>query len=483
MRGMRYQPQGRLRINTRNPLARGLVGFWLPNGASFKSALLAIPDAANTSIARISASSQGLRLIGASSGRLASIGNDLRVKPSSAITVLSSGRASSVNGSYTFGCEQLNNGWGTYANAGQITAYLRVGSTWASANSNISAGSESQVGFTYDGATFYSVGNGRRVLSQAISGSITNSPVGIDIGGKGGGVASSSNSAMLYFAIWDRALSPDELASFYANPWQLFAAPEDEAISQVAPGGDTLIVTPASLLLGGGGVAMRVSRRIGVQPAAVVIGAGDVGTKGSRKLAVQPSTLNLFAGDVATRAARALSAGATGLVLQPGQVQLRGARRLTVAPVSMVVTGGSIQFQYTPKPEAGSYVMAVTLAALSLTGGGASMRVTRRLSVGGAGLAMSRGDVRLLAARRVGIAPAVLGLAADQILLRTDRRLQVEPAQLVVAGSSVAMRYSQQIEYARAPRGSGYAPQRVETQSRPAQLGGTRPASIQRNDR
>lgn len=224
MPGMRYQPQGIPRLNTAHPLARGLAGFWIPNGSGFRSVVAGVPDATMTAAGRFVAQPKGLA-IATAGGVSAVIANSARVKPPATITALVDGFMPTSG--YPLGCENSNDGWGIYSASGFMRPYLRVGAAWADRASNIAPGASGQVGFTYDGATFWSVTNGKRHFDQAITGSITNSSVGIAINAMNPSGASAGNGMLYYFALWNRALSPDELASFHANPWQLFADPED----------------------------------------------------------------------------------------------------------------------------------------------------------------------------------------------------------------------------------------------------------------
>jgi hypothetical protein len=238
---LQQQPQQVMPIDWSHPLTRGLVGFWLPNGNGFRSSLPNIPAATIAAAGAVSAAPKGRRLGVSSTAMAATLPNDARIKPTAAITVLMDGGMTSVSGSvtYAFGCENSNDGWGVY-NAGSGAAmrpYLRVGSAWADQPSTLNAGQTGQVGFTFDGSTFWAVTNGSRSASQAISGTITNSTIPVAIGAKNNGGTAAGNGSAYYFAIWNRALSPAELASFYANPWQIFKAPARRIWAAAAPVG------------------------------------------------------------------------------------------------------------------------------------------------------------------------------------------------------------------------------------------------------
>jgi hypothetical protein len=482
MPGMRYQPQGRLRLSPRPGSERG---FFFAGG-----------EYVNKAVQYERAFTAGVVQSGGPSGLAMDIAS---TSAQNGLTVASGIDFSLQSGGCTLivVCEGITPGAGTsqgfigpsgsnfFGYTGSGLPVITIGGT-----THVTGPAAISENRTYVLAYSYLRGQIAKIyVDGVLVASAAPSAVGIDYQPTLFGhvqAASTHGRHRIYgAALFPRTvLSDEEVAGLSASLWQLFADPEedDDFVLQAATG-HSIIVTPASLLLGGGEVAMRVARRIGVQSAALALTGGNVALTASRKIAVQSAALGLSAGDVALRAARRLAVSPASLALQPGEALLRANRRLTVAPVSMAVTSGTIQFAYTPAPTAGSYVMAITPAALSLTGGNVGMRVTRRVSVAAATLNLSAGDVRLLAGYRMTVSPAALAMAGGQVLLRAARRLQIEPAQLAITGGAVTLRYSEQIEYARAPAGSGYSPQRVEVQSRPAQLGGHRPASTQRNNR
>lgn len=256
---MRYQPQGLPRLNASNPLVRGLVGFWLPNGGGFVSAVPGIANATRTANGVIAAGPKGLRLGSIGAALSATIAHDPRVKPTAAMTMLVDGVMPALAGySPALGCENSNDGWGLYASAaGQpMHPYLRVGAAWADQASGITTGASGQVGFTFDGSTFWAVTNGARGASQAISGSITNSSIGIGINAKSASATQFGNGAFYYLAIWNRALSPAELASFYANPWQLFDAGSGNSAYQAAIATADIAAAQSRIISPAGGIAL-----------------------------------------------------------------------------------------------------------------------------------------------------------------------------------------------------------------------------------
>jgi len=263
------------------------------------------------------------------------------------------------------------------------------------------------------------------------------------------------------------------------NLWQMFAEPDDEDDFVPAAVSRVLRVAPAQLALGSGQVGMRVSRRVRVQSSASAVAGGQVAMCAARRLVVQSAVLTVGAGPARMLAARRLGVQPAALVLGGQGLALRAGRRLPVAPAPLVLTGGQVVMQYAPALKPGEYTLTVDAAAMQLGAGQVGMRVTRRISVAPAQLEIAAGAARALVGRRLAVSPAPLVLAAGQTGIRAARRVHVQPARLVAAGGTVQLRYSSQIEYARAPAGAGYAPQRVAVTARPQQTGGHRPPAIQ----
>jgi hypothetical protein len=241
----RYQPQGVARVSRSNPLTRGLVGFWLPNGGGFASAIPGMPAAViQSGVLTVSPSGRTLKSTGYTLA--ARIPHDLRVKPTAAITVLTAGV---IPDNGVFGCENSNDGWGIYNGGAGPRPYLRVGAAWADQPTGLSTGAQGQIGLTFDGATFWTIGNGTRRNSQSISGAITNSSIDIAINATNvnGQNSSSAASTFDYVAIWNRALSPAELASFYANPWQVLETQSQLTLVAAAGGAVNGLATPTGV--------------------------------------------------------------------------------------------------------------------------------------------------------------------------------------------------------------------------------------------
>lgn len=385
-----------------------------------------------------------------------------------------------------------NSGGWAMARVGAITGDYFIGSCVNGAvlqsDAPYTLGNFYAVAFTnYATATPVAVGRQRLYVNgikQAAEGSYaSNNSKSIDYLTIGSALANHWDIYGVF--VWARELTANEVAEISANPYQLLAQRRSMlklgASAPVSP--SPISVGTAHSQLAGGDVSMRVSRRVAVQATQLQLAGVGVAFQASRRIGLRPASLTVSGGQAGVTAVRRMAATPASQLLQPGAGHMRVARRLAVAPTAAALVGGTIEFVHTPAEGGSGYSILVSPAALALTGGNVTMRVTRKIAAAPAVLTLAVGDVRLRAARRIGISPAALQATAGQVLLRVARCLPVAPAQLVMVGGTVTLRYSSEVEYARAPAGAGYSPQRVEVQSRPVQSGGYRPVSIQRNRR
>ena len=263
------------------------------------------------------------------------------------------------------------------------------------------------------------------------------------------------------------------------NLWQMFAEPDDEDDFVSAAISRVLQVDRAQIVLGAGQVGMKVSRRIRVQPASLAVAGGPVTVRAARRVTLRSAALDIGAGPARMLISRRLGVQPANLSVAGHDVIARAGRRMRVAPTPLVMISGPVAMQYSPALAPGEYTLPVSAAALQFTGGAVGMRVARRLVVAGVSLRLATAAVRTLVGRRLVVAPAPLAIGAGPASVRAARRVHVSPAQLVLAGGNVLLRYSSQVEYARAPAGAGYTPQRPAFTARQAQTGGHRPPAIQ----
>jgi len=470
MTGMRYQPQGLLRIDRANGLARGLRLVSMPG-------MNAGTDLASGAAASVT----GTRRATYPGGLTCGFGSALGVNGADRIATPLTGAL--VERSVFVRARRNGNGGvnvgrlydksvGTAgqmaywdANAQALTYHMFVNGSERLVRAPGSAAAAS-VGRDFDILITHAFAGNRSTVSiyvdgalsitQDIDGALTDAPTTVlSIGNRGDGIRGWDGTIALVEA-WDRVLTPDEARELSTNPWQIFAAVDDDDFA-AAPVARTLAVGRASLALDAGQVGMKVSRRVRVQPSALAIAGGQVAVRAARRVSLQPAVL-------------AIGAGPAGML---------AGRRMQIAPAPLAMVAGPVAMQYSPALVPGAYTLSVSAAAMTLGGGAVGMRVSRRLPVTAAQLALAAGAARALVGRRMLVAPAALALATGQVGARAARRLSVAHASLGLAGGNVQLRYSSQVEYARAPAGAGYAPQRAAISVRPAQTGGHRPPATQ----
>ncbi len=501
MGGMRLQPQGGARLNIAHSLAAALQFAYVPGvgDVTRKHAALTNPT--------LGASRFGRATRPLNAAPYPTFGT-LDVKSTGSFSVVLVGDFASPS-AYTAPLLSLysgNGGWKFGIAGGGVVGYTNFGVADYTGSTLVDglSGVLSMSCTINSSVRIFTGGNFRESIT--IGSMLSGSGASFTVGNRTGGTDIGSPSRVALALYFDRALTDAEHRLIATNPWALFADPtEGEVLGDSPPASNSLEVRPVALQLSGGEIAMRVSRRVLVQATQLQLAGADVAVRATRKMSMQPAVLSFASGQVDLRAARRVAVSAADLVLgtgaaqlratrrlpvtaaeialQPGPVQLRAVRRLAVTPAVATLVGGSIEFVYTPAEEGNSYSIPVSPAALAFTGGNVTMRVTRKIAATPAALTLATGDVRMLAARKLGVGAAALQATAGRVLLRAARCLPVAPAQLLVVGGAVTLRYSSQVEYTRAPVGAGYSPQRVEVQARPAQLGGSRPASTQRNNR
>lgn len=263
---------------------------------------------------------------------------------------------------------------------------------------------------------------GSATLTGTIKGRVTND--NIDIGNRN--VSAPLNGAVGLAVIWTRYLSDAELASYMANPWQLFQAPDEEDSLVVASTGSTgtasttlggITATAAGavkgqaaststmggLALAGAGTIKATGTASSTMGGVSLVGAGAAVAAGtaSASLAVVSLAGTGTAKAAGTAPATLGSAGLAGA----GSAQVVGTATATMAAMSLAAAGGS----------AFPGVATVTFGGLSLVAGGAvgdagaAAATLAGISGPGAGAVAARA---LMAQALAGIGLAVSGTAA-----------------------------------------------------------------------
>jgi hypothetical protein len=244
-----HQPQGAVRIDGGNALARGLKFLAIPYGGGWLdiySGVLAI----NTNSQSFSKLSQSPKFAGSRTGAMtqgvtgghfkwpAQLPVDLIVGPSTTFVegsmsteppagsigaVFNTGDVV-VGSGWTIGFDDsvvVNNGWRYTSNTGG------AGTSVSSTNNVLDTSAEfftHRIAASFDGTNVRLFANGRFDTSAAATAPISHATRRTRImAGYTQADSSGLRTAISIAAVWDRALSDEEVAAVSVNPWQLFA--------------------------------------------------------------------------------------------------------------------------------------------------------------------------------------------------------------------------------------------------------------------
>jgi hypothetical protein len=536
MGGMRYQPQGLARLALNNPLAASIADLWSP--ALPNKTLVRSEQTVSIGSVVSSVGPGGLAVRGDG----ASVNSGVRIFSDFDSTVGASGDTTwfivrrcrdTVNrgymlAGYDFGASDRAFFAAPDTDSGNIIFDY----------GNATAGSGRLIGPAYAKdtqlETLVFVGGqtkGREIWRRGVK--LASDPNAKSVRARNGhsfAVGPAGNSTpfddveVYMFGIANREWTDTEISSWCANPWQLFEelSDEDELALLSAPNSYTLNVTSGAFGLAASAATLRVTRRLaggngsftltgnaatlragrkvaGVTGVITLVG-GSAGLVASRKAAAEPGAFAVTGAAASIRAGRALatSPGAftvagpgaglrasrritgapTALALTGSDARLSVARRLAAAAGAFTLTGGAAQLVYWPVVEGN--VLFTETGQFVLTGSAVGMRVTRRLQVAAGSFALAGAAATIRCARGLAAGPGAFVVAGGTAVLRATRRLSLAPGALDLVGSPAVLAYSSTIEYARAPAGSGYTPQRNEYQARPAQVGGARPPATEK---
>jgi hypothetical protein len=246
--------------------------------------------------------------------------------------------------------------------------------------------------------------------------------------------------------VWNRILSPAEIRSISVNPWQLFESPDEEDF-RVSATAYTLAAAPGALGITGQAASLKSARRCVGATGAVAANGSDARMVTGRRLGAASSVFALTPMAAAIRTARKLIA-ATGSTSWTGAgAGLRLARRLPGASASAALSGG-----------AGSLVAARLLtaqsAAIAFTAGPVTFTYTPKLGgqgptytlSGGPGtLLLSTAAARLLLARRMVSMSGVFSATGVTVVMRAARRLTATAGVLTLAGAPGGLRAARRL--------------------------------------
>lgn len=520
MAGMRYQPQGRVQIDWSNPITQGLA-FAFVHGAVALGWQAGIGDTfysyGASSVPTANPKGQALRVSGSSGPgayQLRGIAGT-----SNSYSILAVASTSDVSGTASAldadnGTVERNFQFRLNAGRAEVIPFAGTTTTGVATFPTAMTSAEAAQGFVI-GATVSPAGSsawqrGRKATATMNAGAPNNFPPYPAVGSRVIGTQRWASGGINMHACWMRVLSDAEMQSLAANPWQIFLDPYEEdyfAPASSAPVGYTLTAAPGAFSLAGPAATLRAarvlpaapgvfglagssaglaaSRRLTAASGAFGLSGSSAGLLASRRLRGGPGALSLSGGSAGLIAGRRLVTGAGGFALSGGAVVLLAARRLSVAPGAFVLSGSAAQltYQQADNPNGGkaSYTLSAAPGSFGLSGSGVTLRAARRMAAAPGALAFAGSAAVLAYGRRLSAASGAFDLQGTAVLLRADRRMPARAGMFELVGMPAQLRYSAQIEYARAPAGSGYAPQRHEYSSRPSATSSPRPAAIQRN--
>lgn len=451
MAGMRYQPQGIARLDSGNPLARGISDVWVASTpATLVKKFLAIRTGSNldqSGIAGFGVAGKFARGDGAVLSAGFQISDDANGLLNSGTTtwfIVRRCRDTVVRPIY------MHYGYDNGANNRCLLGAPEDSSiTWDFGNATAGSG-RLQAPYTKDTQleTLVLVAGpvkGREIWRRGIK--LAGNPAAkaqrsadsasFGIGRVGGNTASDDVETYM-IGVSNREWSDAEIIQWCRNPWQILDdTSTDEFVSAVAAS-YLLSIEPAATVVGGGAIGMRIARRLRAEPASLAIAPGPIALRARRQMSVSPAALAIAGSGIALLSSRRLGVLPAAMAATGGQVVARVSRRLSVTPAAMGLTGGQVSMLYAQKPEPGSYTLPVSAAAMALTGGKVGMRIARRLRVEPASLLLVGGAVGILVRRRMMVSPAGLQLVGGSVTLRPSARgepfdiTKIHPSRIVI---------------------------------------------------
>jgi hypothetical protein len=544
------QPQQAAPIDRSNPITQGLVFAWSAAQEALDLSASVFGVESGTRLTR-SVSASGRQMLGVGTGQIEyAARNDLKFSGAPGQTLFSLAMIAtpgSCDGSF-LGRVSSSHDYRLAINSGsQAITYGTGGSPTSAVTASVAgaltplANRPLPIAATFDLATarIYLDGNLSASAAQGNGFSTSNDRLALFARGVGGGetLTGAGQSLVLIFR---RCLSPAEVASLSANPWQVFRAPPRRLWVAAAVTGAkyTLALGTGSFALTSVSARLIGIRRLAAAAAGYALTPTAASLQAARRITAAPGALSLTTTVAVLRAARRLPAAVGAIALSGTAAKLLAARKLTAVSSAFALAGSAATFVYTSAQAGtgatytltgGSGLFLLTVAtgrmqlarrlvvaagAYSAVGRPATVVAARRLPATAGSFATGVGSAGLRAARRLPVAAALfsfssvtatlhyapdsastsptyslvavggaLALVGTGAGLRAARRLRGVAGALAVTGGPARLLYGQQIEYARAPAGTGYAAQQTESIHRPTAAATARPAALQRNKR
>ncbi|MDN4061485.1 hypothetical protein QPK31_25000 [Massilia sp. YIM B02769] len=498
MAGMRYQPQGKLQLNRQHSLAPALR-------------LLSLPGVHRgfDAVAQQAATIVGVKVLSTPDGVVGGFGAAVGAGSTDRVTTGLTGDFPLSGRSYIFRFRRNGSGGGglgrlfdkTSGGSGQFAmwyasrASICYGFYTGSTERNIDIPGTATtaapgqdcvliVTHAYDGVTSTINGytGGQRVLTDSVvTGALRDAPnTPFTFGNRASDSARVWDGSIELAGVIDLVVSPDQATALSGGIYQVLANPYADDEDEAQPRSYTLTAAAGAFAVAGSPAGLRVARRIVAAPAAFSLAGAATALRAVRRLQVEPGAFALTGSVAGLRAARKFAAAPGVFSLAAGVATLVAARRLSAAAGSFAVVGQTATLVHTAAPAPGgpTYVLTAAPGSFALAGAPVALVVARRMTAGAGSFDVGYSPVSLTAQRRLAVGPGAFEVVGAGALLKVARRLPVAPGTFVIGGSDVMFRQGAQIEYARAPAGSGYTPRRQEYQSRPAQVstGGRLPA-------
>lgn len=424
---MRHQPQGRVRVNRSNPIARKLVSLlWLgdnkPRDLVNPSIVFTVTGGVNAPVRGVSKAGRGL-VFNPTTDSLAGVegprGQIGIAKLTQGVSIIHVGGNHKVSGGGRglFGIGDGANGGYTVANNyGKVLGYVKTAAGLVAKEGSL-FGNATVLGMTCSTTLMQLYIDGRKDLTAARTGDIIydNTYGHIQAGGNTEGVSSTGAFAQ-FGAAFDGVLSEVEMLSLYVNPWQLVEEYDDDDADYVGGGASDTPVAPGAggiILTGYAPTVARTNHR------SVVPGGGGLSIQG-----FAPTVARTDHKNVAPAAGGLAITGHAPSVTQSSAASiLPGAGGLAIVGHAPTVTRSS---NYTAAPAAG---------ALAITGYPPAVAQTHNIAMG-----PPVGSVRIL-----GHAPTVTQTGA-QVFTRAPAGAGYTPraaAPSVRAGSPGVSRRSE----------------------------------------
>jgi hypothetical protein len=456
------QPQGNARIDWGNPITKGLVGAYLPQGIN------AVTNAAAVSItAPKTATKQGSGLLFAGGTEVAKYDSYQPGIPFTAVTLLVPNFSSSS--------ATRQGVWVYQATSGSAQNRLRL--IWLDATNGFyldinggfaykckptfAAGDAIALAYTRAGVTssnqFY-VNGVAATTTQVVDTSNTGLPspavplwLGDDVEFASGKRLNGTIALHLHFS---RVLTGAEIKSLSENPWQIFAPAARSIWVPVAAGGPTYTLTAdsGSFALTGQAAGLSFNRTLAADSGSFALTGQDAALLQNRVLASDSGAFALAGQDATPTFSRVLSA----------------------ASGSYALAGQDATLTYTPISGA-TYTLAAASGSFALAGQGAVLLQNRSLAADSGSFALTGQDATLARGYMMPAQSGDYSVAGQDAALIASRRLAADSAAFALTGQSVTMTYSNAppavvagAVVGRRMAVTGKRPDRLQTAGRPA---------------